>query len=75
MARTTTTTFTCDSCGKKVERRELRKFVLEEWKLSGTFIAGAATELCTDCEEVLHTTVRSMWPAEEAEKLDGLVRP
>lgn len=75
MARKTTTVFTCDGCDSAVERRELRKFRIDEYTLAGRFQAGAEMELCTDCEKRLHGLLKDLMPADQYELIEGIVRP
>lgn len=51
MARTTTTTYSCDYCRKEVARKELYRFRVSSSKLSGYdgFYADAF-DLCEKCE-------------------------
>ena len=60
MARTTTTTYTCDGCGSEVPRKELRKFNMIGCKISGhDWTYGGWSELCAGCEsDLLKATSR-----------------
>lgn len=51
MARTTTTTYSCDYCKKEVGRKELYRFRVSSSKLSGydSFYA-SSFDLCEKCE-------------------------
>lgn len=79
MAVKTTTTYSCDGCGKAKKASELRRFKLIENTLPGsgssnTPVAEAKTDLCTDCERTLHEQALPLFPQAEAEKLAGIVR-
>jgi protein gp37 len=75
LAVKTTTTYSCDGCGKTKKQADLRRFVLSESKLStNEEVARIKTDLCTDCESRLHREALGLWPPAEAERLAGIVR-
>lgn len=77
MARKTITTYTCDACGKDVERpRDLRKFSLVGQSSSGRnrYHDAPSTEVCDPCEEKLLEAFGFYVPAGQHENLAGLRR-
>jgi hypothetical protein len=74
MAEEKVVTYTCDSCLRTLERKELRRFVLQERKMDNVLQAEAKFELCTDCERALHEAVFPLMPAKQRENLEGIIR-
>ncbi len=75
MAKVTTVTHVCDGCGKTVERaKDLHRFVIEEQGSSRVTIALVKTDLCADCEKLLHEALKTVLPADEYAKIEGVVR-
>jgi len=63
MARTTITTYSCDRCGKHVDKpRELRHFRLLNNGLGGRdqWAGTADTQLCAACVVKLHDAVEAL---------------
>lgn len=76
MAVRTEQIVSCDGCGVRVEKRgDLRRFDLEERRMSGAFVECIRTDLCTGCEERLHVALAGIFPPDELIKIEGLVRP
>jgi uncharacterized protein YlaI len=75
VARTTKTTYTCDSCGSAVERmKDLGAFSLEggrSWKTTRII----RTELCDDCEGKFLGVVESFFRDTLAGDLMEMRRP
>lgn len=79
MATKTTTTYTCDGCGKDTKAGDLRRFTLTESKLIGSsardkHVADARTDLCAACERKLHSAASPLFSSKEWEQLEGIVR-
>lgn len=63
MARTTTTVYTCDRCGKQVDRpRDLRHFKVINNGPGGrdAWSGSADTQLCGACVTKLHDALESL---------------
>lgn len=71
MARKTTTTYSCDACGKTVAKKaELHRFVIWDTDRRAQWTDSVATEVCDDCEPALIGSVGAFLPAEAREALE-----
>ena len=74
MAEEKSVIYSCDGCLRELQRRELRRFVLEERKMDNALVATAKFELCTECERVLHEAAFPLMPLKQRERLEGIIR-
>ncbi|MDQ5821946.1 MAG: hypothetical protein M3540_10945 [Actinomycetota bacterium] len=67
--RKTTTTYACDSCGKKVAKEsELQRYDLDRMKGSSR-LGSVRTELCADCEPKFLASARDFVGPEGNDRL------
>jgi hypothetical protein len=75
MARKTTTTYICDSCGATVERpKDLRRFVLLQGENPRAPVIDARLDLCDECEPRFLAAVEPFFSGDNVSHLHAMSR-
>jgi hypothetical protein len=75
MARKTTFTYICDSCGADMERqKDLQRFVVALVGSGMRQTSNAHADFCAECEARFLATVEPFFPAESLPKLHAMSR-